>query len=147
MLNESRFRTESLSICHILFTAPEFGTKLIFMKSAKGLDNWALGCEQFNCGEYYEAHKYWEEIWLESFGEEKNYAQGLILACGTLIHFQKNNFEAAKKLALNCQKKLGHIEQFEYRIHGLETFLKLVVEESWSQVKIQMAALRCGMKV
>lgn len=36
------------------------------------------GTEQFNCGQFYEAHESWEELWLEATGNEKLFLQGLI---------------------------------------------------------------------
>lgn len=54
------------------------------------------GMEEFNRGDFYAAHDAWEELWLERFGEEKNFLQGLILAAVSLHHYGNRNFGGAR---------------------------------------------------
>ena len=110
----------------------------------KNFEYWDLGRAEFNAGRFYEAHKFWEEIWVHAKGQEKSHMQGLIIFCGILIHIEKGNLDVAKRLAINCQKKITNPNLFKYRIQGLEKFLKLVSEELWSKVKLEMTLLRAA---
>jgi len=105
-------------------------------------ESWNLGAAEFNAGHFYEAHKFWEDLWQHSKGEEKSIIQGFIIFCGVLIHIEKGNLEIAKRLAGSCQKKMTNPQVIKYRIQGLESFLVLVMEELWSQVKLDIPLLR-----
>jgi predicted metal-dependent hydrolase len=54
------------------------------------------GLEAFNRGDFYEAHDAWESLWLERFGEEKNFLQGLILCAVALHHYGRGNLRGAR---------------------------------------------------
>ena len=64
----------------------------------------AEGVELFNKGDYYAAHDAWESLWLERFGEEKDFLQGLILSAVALHHWGRGNLRGARsrwRLALS----------------------------------------------
>src|SRR3954471_16106054 len=52
----------------------------------------------FNRGDFFEAHEAWEELWMETFGPEKQFYQGLIQAAVGLCHFCNGNLRGAAKL-------------------------------------------------
>lgn len=54
------------------------------------------GVEAFDRGDFYAAHDAWESLWLERFGEEKNFLQGLILCAVALHHYDRGNLRGAR---------------------------------------------------
>jgi hypothetical protein len=66
------------------------------------------GIRAFNEGDYYAAHDAWEPLWLERFGEEKDFLQGLILCAVALHHYERGNWNGARsrfRLALEKLEK------------------------------------------
>lgn len=56
------------------------------------------GIVLFNRGDFFEAHEVWESLWMETFGPEKQFIQGLIQAAVGLCHFCNGNVRGAVKL-------------------------------------------------
>jgi predicted metal-dependent hydrolase len=56
------------------------------------------GIVLFNRGDFFEAHEVWESLWMETFGPEKPFYQGLIQAAVGLCHFCNGNLRGAVKL-------------------------------------------------
>jgi predicted metal-dependent hydrolase len=54
------------------------------------------GVDHFNRRDFYAAHDAWESLWLERFGEEKDFLQGLILCAVALHHYGRNNLNGAR---------------------------------------------------
>jgi hypothetical protein len=54
------------------------------------------GIEHFNARDFYRAHDAWESLWLERFGEEKDFLQGLILCAVAILHAQRRNWRGAR---------------------------------------------------
>lgn len=54
------------------------------------------GVELFNARDFYQAHDPWESLWLERFGEEKDFIQGLILSAVALHHYSRGNHRGAR---------------------------------------------------
>jgi hypothetical protein len=52
----------------------------------------------FNRGDFFEAHEAWESLWMDTFGPEKQFYQGLIQAAVGLCHFCNGNLRGAAKL-------------------------------------------------
>ena len=52
----------------------------------------------FNAHDFFEAHEVWEELWMESHGDERKFVQGLIQAAVGLFHFSGGNLGGAVKL-------------------------------------------------
>jgi len=66
------------------------------------------GVAHFNRQDFYAAHDAWESLWLERFGEEKDFLQGLILSAVALHHYGRRNFGGARsrfRLALDKLRK------------------------------------------
>src|SRR5712671_3706730 len=56
------------------------------------------GIVLFNRGDFFEAHEVWESLWMETFGPERKFYQGLIQAAVGLCHFCNGNVRGAAKL-------------------------------------------------
>jgi len=56
------------------------------------------GIMLFNRGDFFEAHEAWEALWMDTFGPEKQFYQGLIQAAVGLCHFCNGNLRGAAKL-------------------------------------------------
>jgi predicted metal-dependent hydrolase len=56
------------------------------------------GIVLFNRGDFFEAHEVWESLWMDTFGPEKKFYQGLIQAAVGLLHFCNGNVAGAAKL-------------------------------------------------
>jgi predicted metal-dependent hydrolase len=54
------------------------------------------GVQLFNDRNFYKAHDPWESLWLERFGEEKDFIQGLILCTVALHHYTRDNHRGAR---------------------------------------------------
>jgi hypothetical protein len=64
------------------------------------------GVELFNSGNFYKAHDPWESLWLERFGEEKDFIQGLILSTVALHHYSRGNLRGARSRYRLAEEKL-----------------------------------------
>lgn len=64
------------------------------------------GLQRFNRKDFYAAHDAWESLWLERFGEEKDFLQGLILCAVALLHCERSNFRGARSRYRVAAEKL-----------------------------------------
>jgi hypothetical protein len=64
------------------------------------------GVEAFNRRDFYAAHDAWESLWLERFGEEKDFLQGLILCAVALHHWGRGNLRGARSRYRLAESKL-----------------------------------------
>jgi predicted metal-dependent hydrolase len=94
------------------------------------------GLETFNRGDFYASHDAWESLWLERFGEEKDFLQGLILTAVALHHYTRGNFGGARsrfRLAMDKLEKYPanywdlDLKNFLRRMNG--TMHKLLSED------------------
>jgi len=69
------------------------------------------GVEQFNRGEYWNAHESWELVWLRADGERKVFLQGLIQLAASCYHIEKGNTRGATRLLEACTKRLGSLPE------------------------------------
>jgi predicted metal-dependent hydrolase len=83
----------------------------------------AEGVEQFNRRDFYAAHDAWESLWLERFGEEKDFLQGLILSAVALHHYSRGNLKGARS---RFRKALEKLEKYPHDFWGmnLKNFLR-----------------------
>lgn len=71
------------------------------------------GLEAFNRRDFYAAHDAWESLWLERFGEEKSFLQGLILSAVALHHYGRGNFGGARsRFRLALSRFEGYPERY-----------------------------------
>lgn len=71
----------------------------------------------FNEQDFFECHDVLEEIWAESFGDQKTFLQGLIQASVALFHFGNENFGGARKLYVSSRERL---ERFPAEYLGVD---------------------------
>ena len=68
------------------------------------------GIKAFNERNFYDAHEYWEELWLDYKLEDKKFIQGLIQLAVSYYHLFNNNINGAKSMIKKC---LGKLENFD----------------------------------
>ena len=68
------------------------------MKSAQRKKKFEEGLAHFNSKRFFEAHEFWEEIWLVETEPEKTFLQGLIQITAAFHHRQRGNPEGAESL-------------------------------------------------
>jgi len=64
------------------------------------------GVELFNSGKYFEAHDYFEELWMLSKGESKLFYQGLVQISVGSYHLLSNNYKGALSQLKKGKEKL-----------------------------------------
>ncbi|MCI0640570.1 MAG: DUF309 domain-containing protein [Gemmataceae bacterium] len=90
------------------------------------------GIVLFNRGDFFEAHEVWEELWMETFGPEKSFYQGLIQAAVGLCHFCNGNLRGAVKLYHSSR---------DYMIKHGPVFLGLDLNRFWDDMEKCFAPL------
>ena len=90
------------------------------------------GIVLFNRGDFFEAHEVWESLWMETFGPEKPFIQGLIQAAVGLCHFCNGNVRGAAKLYKSSR---GYMERFA------PEFWDLDVAKFWIEMQACFAEL------
>ena len=68
------------------------------------------GIKAFNDRKFYDAHEYWEELWLDYKLDDSKFIQGLIQLAVTYYHLFNNNLNGAKSMIKKC---LGKFENFD----------------------------------
>jgi len=85
--------------------------------------------ECFNRQLFYEAHEVLEQLWLASKHTPNGYYyQGLIMAAGAFVHFQKDRPKAASNL---LKSAIGRLKPFGAVHEGFEVGKLVEVLESW----------------
>ena len=75
------------------------------------------GIAHFNRQDFYSAHDAWESLWLERFGEEKDFLQGLILSAVALHHYGRKNHGGARS---RFRLALDKLEKYPASFGGLD---------------------------
>jgi predicted metal-dependent hydrolase len=65
------------------------------------------GIEYFNKRDFFEAHEVWEELWLSTFDDSREFLQALIQWALSLYHFSKGNMRGARSLFESGSKLMG----------------------------------------
>lgn len=65
------------------------------------------GVEQFNRGDFFDAHETWEALWLGTSGSEKVFLQALIQLAAAFHHWQRGNCRGALSLLRRGTEKLS----------------------------------------
>jgi len=74
------------------------------------------GVEQFNRGQFFEAHETWEEIWLAAAEPERTFLQGIIQVAAAFHHYQRSNRAGAQSL---LEAGLNKLECFPATHRGI----------------------------
>ena len=68
------------------------------------------GMQAFNDRRFYDAHEFWEELWLEYKLEDANFIQGLIQLAVSYFHLFNNNLNGARSMINKCLGKFEGVE-------------------------------------
>jgi len=68
------------------------------------------GMQAFNDRRFYDAHEFWEELWLEYRLEDANFIQGLIQLAVSYFHLFNNNLNGARSMIAKCLVKFENFE-------------------------------------
>ena len=68
------------------------------------------GIEAFNNRKFYDAHEYWEELWLDYKLNDAQFIQGLIQLAVSYFHFFNQNLNGARSMLKKCLKKIDPIK-------------------------------------
>tara|TARA_B100001250_G_C19703756_1_gene745990 strand:- start:637 stop:1002 length:366 start_codon:yes stop_codon:yes gene_type:complete len=102
------------------------------MDSSKKKYNLFLeGLILFNNKQFYEAHEYWEELWLEHHLEDKKFIQGLIQLTVAYYHLSTGNSKGALSL---LNKSLDKIQLFVPRNRGMN--IDLIVKTTKESIEM-----------
>ena len=69
------------------------------------------GIKAFNERNFYDAHEYWEEIWLDYKLEDSTFIQGLIQLAVSYYHLFNKNLNGAKSMIKKCLVKLENFDK------------------------------------
>lgn len=84
------------------------------------------GIVLFNRGDFFEAHEVWEDLWMDTAGEDRQFFQGLIQAAVGLCHFCNGNVRGAVKLYHSSR---DYMSKYPSPHHGLD------VDRFWEDMK------------
>ena len=68
------------------------------------------GIDAFNNKQFYDAHEYWEEIWLDYKLEDATFIQGLIQLSVSYFHYFNGNIKGARSMIRKCLTKFDMYE-------------------------------------
>ena len=63
------------------------------------------GITAFNNRQFYDAHEYWEELWLNYKLDDAKFIQGLIQLAVSYFHFFNKNLNGARSMMKKCLTK------------------------------------------
>ena len=69
------------------------------------------GIKAFNDRKFYDAHEYWEELWLDYKLDDSKFIQGLIQLAVSYYHLFNNNLNGAKSMISKCMGKLENFNK------------------------------------
>ena len=78
------------------------------------------GIDAFNGRKFYDAHEYWEELWLDYKLEDATFIQGLIQLSVSYFHYSNGNLKGARSMVLKCWKKF---DKYEKTVRGIDVKL------------------------
>ena len=68
------------------------------------------GIDAFNDRCFYDAHEYWEELWLDYKLKDATFIQGLIQLAVSYFHLFNNNLNGARSMISKCLGKFEGVE-------------------------------------
>ena len=63
------------------------------------------GLDEYEKGDYFEAHEAWEDLWSDYNFPDRKFVQGLIQLSVSFVHLGNGNLTGAKNLLKKCQQK------------------------------------------
>ena len=93
-----------------------------------------MGLKLFNDKQFYDAHEYWEELWLEYHLQDKKFIQGLIQLTVAYYHLSTGNTKGALSL---LNKSLDKMELFLPDNRGVDVDLIVkAIKESIKTIEV-----------
>ena len=93
-----------------------------------------MGLKLFNNKQFYDAHEYWEELWLEYHLQDKKFIQGLIQLTVAYYHLSTGNTKGALSL---LNKSLDKMELFLPDNRGVDVDLIVkAIKESIKTIEV-----------
>ena len=74
-------------------------------KSDKMSELFKRGLDEYDKGDYFEAHEAWEDLWSDYNFPDRKFIQGLIQLSVSFVHLGNGNLTGAKNLLKKCQQK------------------------------------------
>ena len=98
------------------------------------------GIEAFNNRQFYDAHEYWEEIWLDYKLEDATFIQGLIQLSVSYFHYFNGNLKGARSMIRKCLTKFDaydsargiNVQQLKTQINDLNNRFYEVDDTSYN---------------
>ena len=92
------------------------------------------GIDAFNNRQFYDAHEFWEELWLEYKLEDADFIQGLIQLAVSYFHYFNGNLKGARSMAKKCLFKFEpynsirgiDVQDLKSQISDLQTYYKKI---------------------
>ena len=63
------------------------------------------GLDEYEKGDYFEAHEAWEDLWSDYYLPDRKFVQGLIQLAVSFVHLGNGNMTGARNLLKKCQNK------------------------------------------
>jgi predicted metal-dependent hydrolase len=79
-------------------------------------DEFLIGVQLFNRGDYFESHEVWESIWKQTVGPDREFFQGLIQVAVAICHLCNGNAPGARRL---YHRALAHLAPFYPKHSGV----------------------------
>ena len=65
------------------------------------------GLNEYEKGDYFEAHEAWEDLWSDYNFPDRKFIQGLIQLSVSFVHMGNGNLTGARNLLKKCQQKFS----------------------------------------
>ena len=90
------------------------------------------GLVAFNNRKFYNAHEFWEELWLDYKLKDASFIQGLIQLAVSYFHYFNGNIKGARSMAKKCLFKFEpynsirgiDVQDLKSQISDLQTYYK-----------------------
>mgnify|MGYP003965615117 FL=1 len=84
------------------------------------------GLNEYEKGDYFEAHEAWEDLWSDYNFPDRKFIQGLIQLSVSFVHLRNGNMIGARNLLKKCQQKFSDYKGIHRQININE--LKFAIE-------------------
>ena len=84
------------------------------------------GLNEYEKGDYFEAHEAWEDLWSDYNFPDRKFIQGLIQLSVSFVHLSNGNMIGARNLLKKCQDKFSEYNGIHREININE--LKFAIE-------------------
>ena len=75
------------------------------------------GLNEYEKGDYFEAHEAWEDLWSDFNFPDRKFIQGLIQLSVSFVHLNNGNMIGARNLLKKCQQKFSNYSGIHRQIN------------------------------